>query len=296
MSTINKVPASAGAEWLLAGFALLKRAPVPLIGMALLWQFLALIAGLVAMAAPSLGVALQVVLIVAQPLFLGGLMWVIRELDEGRAVTPSMLLQPARDGRGPALLLSSLAPQLGAFAAMFLSLALLIGPSGLEELMAVTQKMSVLAQAGQQADPTLLQGLPVFRLTFWTLVVLPALFVAMLWLIFLVVPEIVFSGRRTVDALRNSFLACARNWTAMLVFYLLAIIGGMVVAICATLLIATVQLIGAGVLAGPLVQLVMAFLLPIYVASTYYAWRQMVLATPDNGDDIAVDARTHIEV
>ena len=30
MSTINKVPASAGAEWLLAGFALLKRAPVPL--------------------------------------------------------------------------------------------------------------------------------------------------------------------------------------------------------------------------------------------------------------------------
>ncbi|MFT3670460.1 MAG: hypothetical protein QM795_18245 [Pseudoxanthomonas sp.] len=34
MSTINKVPASAGAEWLLAGFALLKRAPVPLVGMA----------------------------------------------------------------------------------------------------------------------------------------------------------------------------------------------------------------------------------------------------------------------
>ena len=89
MSTINKVPASAGAEWLLAGFALLKRAPVPLIGMALLWQFLALIAGLIAIGVPSLGIALQIVLILAQPLFLGGLMWVIRELDEGRAIVPS---------------------------------------------------------------------------------------------------------------------------------------------------------------------------------------------------------------
>nr|WP_298123215.1 BPSS1780 family membrane protein [uncultured Pseudoxanthomonas sp.] len=295
MSTINKVPASAGAEWLLAGFALLKRAPVPLIGMALLWQFLALIAGLIAIGVPSLGIALQIVLILAQPLFLGGLMWVIRELDEGRAVVPSLLLQPARDGRGLALLLSSLVPQLGAFAAMFLSLALLIGPSGVEQLIEVTQRLSALAQAGQAADPALLQSLPVFRLTFWMLVLLPAFFVAMLWLIFLVVPEIVFSGSRAVEALRKSFLACARNWTAMLMFYLLAIVAGMVLAVCATVLIATLQLVGAGVLAGPLVQLAMAVLLPIYVASTYYAWRHMVADTPVSGGG-APQASTHIEV
>ncbi len=295
MSTINKVPASAGAEWLLAGFALLKRAPVPLIGMALLWQMLALIAGLVAIAVPSLGIALQVLLILAQPLFLGGLMWVIRELDEGRAVAPSLLLQPTRDGHGWALLLSSLAPQLGAFAAMFLSLVLLIGPTDFQHWVAVMQKLSVLGQAGKPVDPALLQGLPVFRLVFWMLVVLPALFVAMLWLIFLVVPEIVFSGHRAVDALRNSFLACARNWTAMLMFYLLAIIGGMVLAVCATALIATLQLVGAGVLAGPLVQIAMAVLLPIYVASTYYAWRRM-MAAPDGNLDAAIASRTHIEV
>jgi hypothetical protein len=296
MSTINKVPASAGAEWLLAGFALLKRAPVPLIGMALLWQALALIASVVAFAVPALGVVLQVILVLAQPLFLGGLMWVIRELDERRQVVPGLLLQPARDGHGWALVLSSLVPQLGMFAAMFLSLGLLIGPSGVEQLIAVMQKMSALAQAGQTADPTLIQGLPVFRLTFWMLVVLPALFVAMLWLIFLVVPEIVFSGRRAVDALRNSFVACARNWTAMLMFYLLAIIAGIVLAACATALIATLQLVGAGLLAGPLVQLAMAVLLPIYVASTYYAWRQMVVVPPYGPGDTPIDSRTHIEV
>jgi len=295
MSTINKVPASAGAEWLLAGFALLKRAPVPLIGMVLLWQFLALSAGFIAIVVPSLGIALQVVLILAQPLFLGGLMWVIRELDEGRVVTPSLLLQPVRDGRGIPLLLSSLVPQLAAFAAMILSLVLLIGPSGFEQLMTVMQKMSALAQAGEPADPSLIQDLPVFRLSFWMLVLLPGLFVVMLWLIFLVVPEIVFSGRRALDALRNSFLACARNWTAMLMFYLLAIIAGMVLAICATVLIATLQLVGAGVLAGPLVQLAMAVFLPIYVASTYYAWRHMVAgkAASDGGSP---RPSTHIEV
>lgn len=296
MSTINKVPASAGAEWLLAGFALLKRAPVPLIGMALLWQFLALIAGLIAIGVPSLGIALQIVLILAQPLFLGGLMWVIRELDEGRAIVPSLLLQPVRDGRGLALLLSSLVPQLGAFAAMFLSLAMLIGPSGVEQLIEVTQKLSALAQAGQTADPALLQSLPVFRLTFWMLVLLPAFFVAMLWLIFLAVPEIVFSGSRAVEALRKSFLACARNWTAMLMFYLLAIVAGMVLAVCATVLIATLQLVGAGVLAGPLVQLAMAVFLPIYVASTYYAWRHMVADTPVGDGGGAPKVSTHIEV
>ena len=30
MSTINKVPANAGAEWLLRGFALLRKAPLTL--------------------------------------------------------------------------------------------------------------------------------------------------------------------------------------------------------------------------------------------------------------------------
>ena len=37
MSTINKVPANAGAEWLLRGFALLRKAPMALGTLGLIW-------------------------------------------------------------------------------------------------------------------------------------------------------------------------------------------------------------------------------------------------------------------
>lgn len=295
MSTINKVPASAGAEWLLAGFALLKRAPLPLVGMALLWQFLALIAGLIAMAAPAAGAGLQVILVLAQPLFLGGLIWVVRELDEGRAVTFSLLLQPVRDGKGVSLWMSVLMPQIIIPTAMVLSLFLLIGPSGFDQVMAVLQKMQASAVAGQPADPSLLDGLPQFRLVFWVLVLLPVLFILMLWLIFLVVPEVVFSGRRAFDALRNSLKACAQNWAAVMLFYLLAIIAGIVLSICAMMLIATLQLLGAGILAGPLIQLAMAIFLPIYVSATYYAWRQ-IIGGGSSDEKRRAPASTHIEV
>ena len=62
MSTINKVPASAGAEWLLAGFALLKRAPVPLATLAVLWGLLSMVVMLVAVTLPAMTLAMQFLL------------------------------------------------------------------------------------------------------------------------------------------------------------------------------------------------------------------------------------------
>ena len=43
MSTINKVPANAGAEWLLRGFALLRKAPMALGTLGLIWGLLSLL-------------------------------------------------------------------------------------------------------------------------------------------------------------------------------------------------------------------------------------------------------------
>ena len=69
MSTINKVPASAGAEWLLAGFALLKRAPVPLATLSVLWGLLSMGVMLVAVTLPAMTLAMQFLLVLAGPLF-----------------------------------------------------------------------------------------------------------------------------------------------------------------------------------------------------------------------------------
>ena len=74
MSTINKVPASAGAEWLLAGFALLKRAPVPLATLAVLWGLLSMGVMLVAVTLPAMTLAMQF-LLVTMRLHYGGSLW-----------------------------------------------------------------------------------------------------------------------------------------------------------------------------------------------------------------------------
>ncbi|MFT3670461.1 MAG: hypothetical protein QM795_18250 [Pseudoxanthomonas sp.] len=116
---------------------------------------------------PAAGAGLQVILVLAQPLFLAGLIWVVREVDEGRAATFSLLLQPVRDGKGVSLWMSVLMPQIMIPTAMVLSLFLLIGPSSFDQVMVVLQKMQASAVAGQPADPSLLDGLPQFRLLFW---------------------------------------------------------------------------------------------------------------------------------
>ncbi|RBF36898.1 hypothetical protein BRM44_16495, partial [Xanthomonas oryzae pv. oryzae] len=84
MSEIRKVPASAGAEWLLTGFSLLKRAPLALGALGVIWSVAASLVVSLSVLVPLLGPALQFLLLLAGPLFMGGLLWAIREVDEGR--------------------------------------------------------------------------------------------------------------------------------------------------------------------------------------------------------------------
>ncbi len=277
MSTINKVPASAGAEWLLAGFALLKRAPVPLATLAVLWGLLSMVVALVAVTLPlpAMTLAMQFLLVLAGPLFFAGMLWAVREVDQGRAAQPSHLLQPVRDGHAPALL-ATLLPQLLAALVMGALLFVLVGTEQLQHLADVYQKMQTIAAAGGQPDPSLVEGLPAGRLLLWLLLV-TVVFVAVKWMTFIASPQILFSGTHVMDAMRNSLRACVHNWTAMLVFYLLAGIAIFAVGMGSLLVASILALVVGGAIAMGLWQFtLMALVMPVLAGAAYAAWRQML--------------------
>lgn len=296
MSMINKVPASAGAEWLLGGFALLRRAPAALGMLAVLWG---LASTLLMALASTTGVtvllyAAQFLLILAGPLFFGAMIWAAREVDQGRPALPAHLLQPIRDGHGPALL-ATLLPQVLASFALGLLLLVMIGPDELKHLGEVWVQMQAVAAEGGQPDPSLVKDLPAGRLLLWLLLV-AVTFVGIKWMTFIAAPQILFSGTDAFTAMRNSLRACLHNWTAMLVFYLLAGIAIFAITFGSLLLVAMLQLVAGPVIAVLLWQLVLlAVLTPVLAGAMYTAWRQML--TPAGAPtSTAASSTTHIEV
>lgn len=278
MSTINKVPASAGAEWLLGGFALLRRAPVQLGALAALWALASLLLMLVAVAAPVALYAMQFLLVLAYPLFIAGLVVAVREVEQGRPALPTHLLQPARDGHARALL-ATLLPQVVAGVAMAALLFVLVGRDELAHVAEVLQKIQVIAEAGGQPDPALVQDLPAGRLLLWLLLVAVA-FVAAKWMTFVATPQILFSGADAWTAMRTSLRACARNWPAMLVFYLVAGVAVFAITMGLFLVASLLQLVLGPALAVALWQFALfAVLLPVLTGAAYVAWKQMLGST-----------------
>lgn len=296
MSTINKVPASAGAEWLLGGFALLRRAPVALGTLAILWGLASTV--LMALAGATgmtvLLYAAQFLLILAGPLFFGAMIWAAREVDQGRPAQPGHLLQPIRDGHGPALL-ATLLPQVIASFALGLLLLVMIGPDQLKHLGDVWVQMQTVAAEGGQPDPSLVKDLPAGRLLLWLLLV-AITFVVIKWMTFIAAPQILFTGTDAISAMRNSLRACVHNWTAMLVFYLLAGIAIFAITFGSLLLVAILQLVAGPVIAVLLWQLVLlAVLTPVLAGAMYTAWRQMMTPAGAPASPTA-STTTHIEV
>ena len=117
MSTINKVPANAGAEWLLRGFALLRKAPVALGTLGLIWGLLSLLGVQLMAFNASLGMVVQLGLALMGPLLFAGLLWAVHEVENDRPALPAHLLHAVRSERtGSAL--STLLPQVIAAAAL----------------------------------------------------------------------------------------------------------------------------------------------------------------------------------
>jgi hypothetical protein len=89
---ILSVPASTGAAWLRDGWRLLKRQPLGLAAMVVMYTFVLLVPATIPI--PFIGVALLGVL---SPFATLGLMAAFREVAAARAPTPNVFAQPLRD-------------------------------------------------------------------------------------------------------------------------------------------------------------------------------------------------------
>src|SRR5690606_41856131 len=110
MHTIRRLSASAGAQWLLGGFALLRKAPLALGTLGALWGLLGTMVVFLAAVVPPLAAALQLLLAIAGPVLFAGLLWAVREVQQDRPALPAHLPRGLQDGHAPALLATLLPP------------------------------------------------------------------------------------------------------------------------------------------------------------------------------------------
>ncbi|KAF1712403.1 hypothetical protein CSC70_02470 [Pseudoxanthomonas kalamensis DSM 18571] len=275
MPDIKTVPASAGAQWLLDAFAVLRKAPLGLGLLGIGWGLLAMAAMLVSMWVPTLGLALQLVVSLLGPALFAGLLWAVREVDQGRAAQPAHLWQGLRNGRMPALL-STLLPQLGAGVVLGLGVLVLVGADGMKQIVEVAEQIQAVQEAGGTPDPAMVEGLPAGRVLLCLLLAL-ALVPAVVCLIFVSVPQIIFSGSPGLAAMGRSLRACLRNLPAMIVFGLLLFITMFALGFATQIAAMLIQLLFGPAAAVVLMNLLlMAVLMPLLAGVAYFAWRQML--------------------
>lgn len=278
MSEIQKVPASAGAEWLLSGFALLRKAPLALGTLGVIWGVLAMLVMAVGMLSPVLAMPLQFLLLLAGPVVFGGMVWAVREVDQGRPAHPSHLLQGLHEGRAPHLL-TSLLPQLAAGLVLGVLLLLLLGSEGLRQLGEVTTRINEMSQSGAQPDPaaieSLIATLPAGRILLWLLLVIAG-FAAMTLALFTLTPQVMFDRRSGFAAMRDSLRACLHNLLPMLVFFVLGVVAVFAIYFGVMMIALIAQLIGGPMLGLWVAQLLlMAVAMPVFAGAVYAAWKQM---------------------
>ena len=271
MNDIRKVSASAGAEWLLGGFALLRKAPLGLGVLGVLYGVISLVVGLSVQYGMSLFVLLEIVLMLLGPVLIGGMIHAAREVDRGNKAVPGHLLQGVRDGKLPRLL-ATLLPQIGAFVLIVLLLAILVGPSELTKLASAVEKM----QGQAQPDPSLFAGFPIGRLMLWLLLAFVIGILASFFT-FVGIPEIMLTDSGALPAMKRSFRACLRNLPAMIVFFIVTIIAVLALYFVLLLVALVVKAIaGAMAMQVVLQLLLMGVLLPVVTGAMYVAWQQML--------------------
>lgn len=276
MTEIRKLPAGAGAEWLLGGFALLRKAPLALGLLGLVWG------GLSALASLSGQLWLSFVLALLGPILFGGLIFAAREVDHGRVALPAHLLQGIRDGKTPRLL-AMLLPQLAAVVVVVVLLFALVGSDQLQQLVQVMERMQT------DPDPQLAEGLPAGRLFVWMLLALVAGVLAGFFT-FVAIPQVMFSERGALEAMRLSLRACLRNVVALIVMIVLTLIALIALSLGVMLVVTLLALVIGGQMATFVGQLLsMAIVLPVIAGAVYHAWRQM-LGTEPAPDNAPINA------
>jgi len=271
MDDVNKVPASAGAQWLLDGLANLRRAPLAFGFLGVLYGAFALLVGQAATVNAGLFMALEVLLVLLGPLLMGGFVFAARSVASGGAALPSHLLEGLHGGR-TGRLLATLLPNI---AALVVCVALLFAMVGADSLLQIAQAME---RAGAQAtpDPTVFEGLPVGRLLLWFLLVV-VVGIAASFFTFVAIPEIMFRPTGAFAAMGRSFRACVRNLPALLVFLVLTFIAIVALYIALSILGLVVAAIAGQAAMQVVLQLLgSALVMPVLMSAIHAAWRQML--------------------
>jgi uncharacterized membrane protein len=271
MDDVNKVPASAGAQWLLDGLANLRRAPFSFAFLGALYGALALVVGQAATVNVGLFMALEVLLVLLGPLLMGGFVFAARSVASGGPALPAHLLEGMHGGR-TGRLLATLLPNVLALVVCVALLFVVVGMGPMAEIAQAVER------AGAQAapDPSVFEGLPVGRLLLWFLLVI-AIGIVASFFTFVAIPEIMFRDTGALDAMRRSFRACMRNLPALLVFLVLTFIAIVVLYIGLSI----VGLIVSAVAGQAAMQVVLqllgsALIMPVLLSAIYFAWRQML--------------------
>ena len=220
MTQVRKVPLNAGAEWLLGGFGLFRKAPVALGLLGLIWG------GVSGLASVTGQLWLSLVLALLGPILFAGVVYAAREVDQGRPVSPSHLFQGLRDGKG-ARLLAMLLPQLIAIVVMALLLVVMIGGEQMQQIVKVMEQMQT------NPDPKLAESLPAGRMFAWLMLVVVVGVVAGFFT-FVAIPDVMFTQRGAFEAMVLSFRSCLRNLGALIVMFVLLLIAMVAITLPST--------------------------------------------------------------
>lgn len=271
MTDVRKVRPSAGAEWLLGGFALLRRSPFGLGVLGALFGLVAVVLGMAAMTSPGLVLLQQLVMMLLGPLLVAGMVWAAREVDQGRSANPGHLLRGIQDGKTTRLW-ATLLPQLAAGAIAVLLLFVVVGAADLQKLVTAVEQ----AQGQTDPDPSLFAGMPIGKLMLWLVVAVLVGIVAGFFT-FTAIPDMMFRDARAFDAMKRSFRACVGSLPALVVFFVLLLIAAIAITLVVQLIGFVVRLV-AGDTAMLFVSqvLMMAVLMPVVTGAMYHAWKQMV--------------------
>ncbi|ALA84412.1 TPA: BPSS1780 family membrane protein [Stenotrophomonas maltophilia] len=279
MKEIRKLPASAGAQWLLDTFSLYRRAPLQLARIGLTWLLVSWVVTLLSTLIPgAAGMAVQLMTLAISPIMFGGMLYAVGEIDEGRPGLASHLLQPIRDHRVSHLLVP-LAIQVLAVLLLGALLFMMIGREGFTAFSEVMTKMEEISRSGQQIKPddaaALVANLPAKRIALWMLLVFLSA-VALSLAMFTQPALVVFDKQSGMHALRLSLQGCIENIGAMIVFAVLGLIAAFCMYILFVIVIQIAMLIGGPLAAAFIAQLVLTtVLMPLYVGAVYAAWKQM---------------------
>lgn len=286
MTEIRKVPASAGARWLLEGIAIWRRSPLRLAQLGMLFGMTVMLGVALSALHPALGMVLQFLIMLLVPVMMGGLIWAVREAEQGRQPLPGHLLEGTREGRMPHLMLAVL-PYFLAGIALGLLLLLLVGADGVERWQAVQDELNQMQASGQTPSPErvyeLAATLPVWRVLFWVAISLLTNLAVGLGLA-LMLPQVMFQQRHGIEALARSFRSGLANLPAMAVFY-----ASVLVSLVALNLAALVLVLVCSMILGPNLSLVLMLLfytgtvLPVIAGATYSAWKDLFARGQDHG-------------